>query len=204
MSVASPRRRSRRGEGERLREEILAAASRLLVERGSEDAVSIRAIAEAIGVTPPSIYLHFADKEELFVAICDERFQQLDRLSEEAAAAATGPLDEIRRRGEAYIRFGLDNPEQYRILFVDLQPEGVTAERVEKWACLQHMVDAVQRAMEAGDLVPGDAFVVTLQLWAAVHGLTSLLISKPDFPWPEVDALVQGTLGMCAAGLVPR
>ena len=69
---ASPRRaRARRGEGPRLREEILAAATRLLAETGDEEAVSIRAVAEAVGVTPPSIYLHFADKTELIFAVCE-------------------------------------------------------------------------------------------------------------------------------------
>jgi AcrR family transcriptional regulator len=198
------RRRARRGEGDRLREEILDAAERLLIERGSEDAVSIRAIADAVGVTPPSIYLHFADKEELFVAVCDARFEELDRRSEEAAAGATDPMDEVRRRGEAYIRFGLDNPEQYRILFLDYQPHTNAADQVEKWACLQHMVDAVARAMDAGMITRADPFFVTLQLWAAAHGLTSLLITKPNVPWPPVDELVGGLLDMCGLGLIPR
>src|ERR1700688_3883156 len=96
-ATPAPRRRARRGEGDRLREEILAAAEQLLIDRGSEDAVSIRAIADAVGVTPPSIYLHFADKEELFVAVCDARFEELSRRSAEAAAAATDPMDEVRR-----------------------------------------------------------------------------------------------------------
>jgi len=199
-----PRRRARRGEGDRLREEILGAAERLLMERGSEDAVSIRAIADAVGVTPPSIYLHFADKEELFVAVCDARFEELDRRSEQAAAAATDPMDEVRRRGEAYVRFGLDNPEQYRILFLDHQPHATGADQVEKWACLQHMVEAVARAIDAEMITRADPFLVTLELWAAAHGLTSLLITKPNVPWPPVDVLVTGLLDMCGLGLIPR
>ena len=198
------RRRARRGEGDRLREEILDAAERLLIERGSEDAVSVRAIADAVGVTPPSIYLHFADKEELFVAVCDARFEELDRRSEEAAAGATDPMDEVRRRGEAYIRFGLDNPEQYRILFLNPQPDTKSADQVEKWACLQHMVEAVARAMDTGMIASADPFFVTLELWAAAHGLTSLLITKPNVPWPPIDDLVNGLLDMCGLGLYPR
>ncbi|HEY2430853.1 MAG TPA: TetR/AcrR family transcriptional regulator [Acidimicrobiales bacterium] len=198
------RRRSRRGEGERLREEILAAAQRLLVERGSEEAVSIRAIAAAVGVTPPSIYLHFPDKEELFLAVCDARFTELDDRSEAAARGASDALDEIRRRGEAYIRFGLDHPEQYRILFLDPQPPSMTAGQVEKWACLQHMVDAVQRAMDAGLVQTGDAFLVTLGLWASVHGLVSLLISKPELPWPPVDVVIDHVLDASAFGIAAR
>jgi AcrR family transcriptional regulator len=204
VTTTGKRRRSRRGEGDRLRDEILDAAQRLLIESGSEEAVSIRAIARAVGVTPPSIYLHFPDKEELFVAVCDARFAELDERSEEAARGAIDPIDEIRRRGEAYVRFGLDNPEQYRILFIDRQPRSTTMAQVEKWACLQHMVEAVQRAMDAGLVVPGDAFVVTVGLWASVHGLLSLLISKPDLPWPPLDVLIDHVLDASAFGIVPR
>jgi AcrR family transcriptional regulator len=204
-AVPSPRRsRARRGEGDLLRDEILLAAERLLIERGGEDAVSIRAIADAVGVTPPSIYMHFADKEELFVAVCDGRFQELDRLSQEAAAAATDPIDEIRRRGEAYIRFGLDNPEQYRILFMDPELTDTGQEQVQKWACLQHMVEAVQRAMADGGLVGDDPFLLTVGLWAAVHGLVSLLITKPEVPWPPLDRLIDHVMDTAIAGLVPR
>jgi len=64
------RRRAPRGQGRKLREEILAAAERLLRETGDQEAVSIRAVADAVGVTPPSIYLHFADKTDLIFAIC--------------------------------------------------------------------------------------------------------------------------------------
>jgi AcrR family transcriptional regulator len=176
----------------------------LLIERGSEEAVSIRAIADAVGVTPPSIYLHFADKEELFIAVCDVRFEELDRLSASAAALATDPLDEVRKRGEAYIRFGLDNPEQYRVLFMDRQLAAATSDQVEKWACLVDMVGAVERAMSCGALATDDPFVVTLGLWAVAHGLVSLLITKPGIPWPDPDVMMDHVLSHAVSGLLPH
>ena len=94
------------------------AAERLLVETGDEEAVSIRAVADAVGVTPPSIYLHFADKNELMFAVCERQFERLDREMEGAAAKSDDPLESLRLRGKAYVRFGLENPEQYRILFM--------------------------------------------------------------------------------------
>jgi AcrR family transcriptional regulator len=203
LPAAARRARARRGEGDRLREEIIAAATRLLGQSGSEDAVSIRAIADAVGVTPPSIYLHFADKEELIMAVCVDRFQELDRLMAEVAETATDPLDEVRRRGEAYIRFGLENPEQYRILFM-AHARAAAPEKVQEWAALQHMVEAVQRCLDAGLMVGEDAFVITVGLWAMVHGTTSLLISMPDFPWPPVDEVIDHVLTVAATGLIPR
>src|ERR687888_1511242 len=100
---AQRRRRAPRGQGERLRAEILAAAEHLLVETGDEEAVSIRAVADSVGVTPPSIYLHFADKNELMFAVCERQFERLDRVTEEAAAQSNDPLESLRLRGRAYV-----------------------------------------------------------------------------------------------------
>ena len=112
MSSAPPagRTRARRGEGELLHTQILDAAERLLIETGNEEAVSIRRIAEAVGVTPPSIYLHFADKEELIFAVCERQFEALDRVVEEAVIGIDDPVEELYARGKAYVRFGLEHP----------------------------------------------------------------------------------------------
>src|SRR6266498_1634694 len=117
-SAARARPRARRGEGEKLRDDLLDATERLMIESGRADAVSIRAIADAVGVTPPSIYLHFPDKESLIFAVCERHFETFDSVIERAGASTDDPVESLRRRGRAYIRFGLENPEPYRILFM--------------------------------------------------------------------------------------
>src|SRR5437867_1164946 len=112
------RQRSKRGEGERLRDEIIVAGKRLLMESGNLDAVTVRSVADAVGVSPPSIYLHFADKDELVIAVCESTFEALDDYIEEAAAGIVDVRERLRVRGKAYIEFGLENPEHYRILFM--------------------------------------------------------------------------------------
>jgi AcrR family transcriptional regulator len=207
-SSASPRRaRARRGEGARLREEILAAATRLLAETGDEEAVSIRAVAEAVGVTPPSIYLHFADKTELIFAVCEEQFRQLDAEMAAAEAGVADPLEALRRRGQAYVRFGLRNAEAYRVLFMykDHVPDNVDERHLYRSGTFNHLVEAVQRCLDAGALRPGDPLQIAIGLWVLVHGITSLLLAAPAFPWPAgpeelVDRLVDDHL----QGLVPR
>ena len=204
-STTKPRRkRAPRGQGERLREEILAAAERLLIETGDDEAVSIRAVADAVGVTPPSIYLHFEDKNALIFAVCERQFERLDRVTEEAAAASDDPLESLRLRGKAYVRFGLENPEHYRILFMGkakATPEGFDDERLRVVASFDHLVGAVQRCMDGGEIPHSDAFFVALGMWIAVHGLTSLLIAKPDFPWPGAEDLVDHFCSVHVAGL---
>ena len=205
MKGATTRRaRARRGDGELLRADILAAAERLLIQTGDEGAVSIRAIADAAGVTPPSIYLHFADKTELLGAVCEARFGDFDRYLEDAAAGFDDPLQALWARGRAYVRFGLENPEHYRILFMtrpgaDRPPMGL--DHLPGLAAFQHLVEEVARCMDAGTLAAGDPFLTATGLWSAVHGVTSLLIARPDFPWPDLDTLMAHVLGVQERGL---
>jgi AcrR family transcriptional regulator len=190
---SSPRRtRARRGEGEKLREQILEAAERLLVETGDEEAVTIRAVAETVGVTPPSVYLHFADKDELLFAISERHFAELDRVTQDAAASSEDLMESLALRGRAYIRFGIEHPEQYRILFMrrpSRTPEGFQSERLRNAAAFDHLVEHVSKCVQAG-LIDRDPLLVSLGLWATVHGLTSLLITKPEFPWPDADLII--------------
>ncbi|MGH2673230.1 MAG: TetR/AcrR family transcriptional regulator [Actinomycetota bacterium] len=206
-AAASPRRaRARRGEGDKLREQILEAASRLLVQTGDEDAVSIRAVAEAVGVTPPSIYRHFADKNELIFAICERYFDELDRLTNEGAGGSGDPIESLMLRGRAYVRFGLENPEPYRVIFMRRASDTPLPWQVEKIlnaSAFGNLLGDVRRAIDAG-LIEGDPMLVSISLWSAVHGLTSLLISKPRFPWPEVEVLVDQVARSALYGVVVR
>jgi AcrR family transcriptional regulator len=206
------RPRAKRGQGDLLRAEILDAAGRLLAERGDEDAVSIRMIAGAVGVTPPSIYLHFPDKDALIEAVCEERFKAFDDALEKAATSADDPLAELRARGRAYVRFGLDNPEHYRVLFMAkhdramaldelVNPDGDVGAGARAFG---HLVAAVVRAREAGAIEAPDPVVTAILLWSGFHGIVSLLISEPGFPWPETAVLVEALLDEQERGLVPR
>ncbi|MFL5796963.1 MAG: TetR/AcrR family transcriptional regulator [Actinomycetota bacterium] len=205
---APRRRRAPRGQGELLREEIIEATERLLIEAGDQDAVSIRAVAEAVGVSPPSIYLHFADKIDLIFAVCERHFQRFDEIQEAAAAAAADPVQGLMARGRAYIQFGLENPEQYRILFLTKPtktPESWSFERMVGSVAFEHLVVAVAQCIDYLAIdPPPDPQMVAITLWSMVHGLTSLLLNHPNFPWPDRDALIEHVLTMPIEGLLPR
>jgi AcrR family transcriptional regulator len=202
------RTRAKRGEGERLRAEIIAAATTLLLDTGAANAVSIRAIADAVGVTPPSIYLHFADKTQLLYAVCEEQFRQLDEVIEAAARGATDPKDALQRRARAYVRFGLEHPEAYRILFmqpIDELHDKVNHEQAAGSDSFVHLVGAIEAAMNAGVLPTLDSTRVAIDLWVCVHGVASLLIGVPSFPWvDDADAMVDSVLGAYCEGLAAR
>ena len=206
--MKATRPRARRGEGEKLREEILAAAASLLARTGDEAAVSIRAIAEAVGVSAPSIYRHFADKDALMMAVCEQVFERLDDTLEAAAAGIDDPLEALQARGEAYVRFGLEHTESYRLLFMvqhghrdgdaayDLGAEELAGSRA-----FGHLREAVERVLDAAGLQGADrpdGHAITCAMWTGVHGIVALRISFPDFPWPDV---AQQVALVCDPGL---
>jgi AcrR family transcriptional regulator len=202
--VVRARPRSRRGEGEKLRDDLLDATERLMIETGRADAVSIRAIADAVGVTPPAIYLHFPDKESLILAVCERHYETFDSVIERAGTSTDDPVESLRRRGRAYVRFGLENPEPYRILFMTRtdgahQPDALRGAGARAF---QHLVDAVQRAIDAGAFRRVDPVLAATGVWTAVHGVTSALISMPDFPWPDVESLVDHVCDTQNRGLI--
>jgi AcrR family transcriptional regulator len=197
------RSRARRGEGDRLRNEILVAAEALLIATNDESALSIRAIAAAVGITPPSIYLHFSDRNDLLFEVCERRWRQLEQAMAHAVEGVADPMPRIRARGRAYLRFGIDHPEHYRILMMS-RPDDTPdrfSERLADTAGIEVIAGEVAAAIAAGDLPQQDPFEAACLLWIAVHGMVSLIISKPHFPFPPVDELFEHLAGLSLAGL---
>lgn len=204
------RSRARRGEGARLRDDILEAAERLLLETGDSGSLSIRAIAGAVGVTPPSIYLHFADRNELLFAVCDRRWRQLEAELDAAAADAAGadPVERIVRRGRAYVGWGLRHPEHYRILLMsratEVPPRYADQALVTRRLGFDPLAEDLRAAMTSGALVEADPNEVCFVLFSAVHGLTSLLVTNPRFDLPPVERLVDQLIDTLLLGLRRR
>lgn len=210
--VAPIRTRARRGEGDRLREEILEAVGALLDETNDESAVSIRAIAERVGVSAPSIYRHFEDKEALLNAVCADVFAQLQFGIAAAVAEAGDPVDALARAGRCYIDFGLEHPEHYRLVFMrPVTRQWIPVTRDELMQGLAPAGLPETDPVFGGDALAGsqafkalhdlvtdvlaqipkrqrpDDFAATTTFWMTVHGITSLRITKPDFTWPTLD-----------------
>lgn len=207
MVGGTTRIRAKPGEGGLLREEILRAAEDLVVEAGSEQALTLRAVARRAGVTTPSVYLHFTDKEELLEAVCLRAWDQLGAHVGEAVEGEGDPFVVLARRGRAYARFALGHTVQYRVLM--MRTITATGAPPAAAACFQHFERAVADCVEAG-VLHGSPRALAVGLWSALHGCVSLLIAQPSFPWPEgVDALIDRTLlmsglGTALASRIPR
>ncbi len=147
---ADRRRRAPRGSGEQLRDEILDAATELLLETGHAKAVSIRSVAQRVGVTPPSIYLHFADKDALLDAVCARYFEKLDEEMQRATVGQTTTLDVLRAQGQAYVQFALETPELYRIATMSEGRPGSDVDIALNSSAFTHMRATVQALMDEG------------------------------------------------------
>lgn len=200
--TTSRRKRASRGSGEQLRAEIVAATKGLLAESANSDAVSIRMVADAVGVTAPSIYLHFADKDALIEAVVSDVFAELDVAMTAAGATVEHPLGKLRAYGLAYVRFAVEHPEHYRVATMERCPtEGTPGhlDNVLADAAFVHFMQTVSACMDAGIFAGDDPLPITLQLWATAHGIASLMIAKPFLPWGDVEAAADRVL--CAAAL---
>lgn len=143
--------------------------------------------------------------------VCREQFRKLDEHLQAATAGVQDPIEAMRACGRAYIDFGLSNAEGYRVLFMGRWDPGDKGEPAGpgeiELAAFVHLVENVERGMRLGRIAPGDPKLVALGLWATAHGITSLLISHPGFPWPPdrpamLDrVLAQGLEGVLAQRL---
>ena len=161
--------------------------------------MSIRAVARAVGVTPPSIYLHFADKEQLIRAVCEDTFRALDDFIEARVAGIADPLEQLAERGRAYVDFGVEHPEHYRVLFMGKARQ--SHEEALAASGFAHLLENVQRCIDAGQLDAGrDPVLAAAGLWAVVHGVTSMAVAVPDLP-VDRHALLEHLLDVQAGGL---
>lgn len=203
------RHRARKGEGTRLRQQIIAAAHQLLLERGSVAAVSIRDVAERVGVTPPAIYLHFEDKERLFYECCRQGFELFAARLVPVLSSGGSPIERIKRIGEEYVAFGLDHPQQYRVLFGGSVPSGVSESDLPNdpgHQVLAGLVALVAEAAAAGEIRPElEPTATAAALWGVVHGAVHVILIRREapavVPVPDESSIVTTALAMAINGV---
>jgi AcrR family transcriptional regulator len=187
-----------RRERERIdtRDRILAAAREMFAKEGVEG-VTMRAIANRIEYTPTALYHHFPNKQALLTELCERDYESLARHFRDQPAPAD-PIARLYAIGEAYLRFAIEFPSQYRFMFMTVLPElkhadgYVEASRndPERNAYVS-LRNACADAIGAGLLRPeyADADQVAQIHWSTIHGLVSLPIVKHSqgfVPWKDL------------------
>jgi AcrR family transcriptional regulator len=171
-----------------LRAALIAEGLRLLAERDVES-LSLREIARGAGVSATSVYRHFPDKTALLTALAMEGLAQLGTAQKAASDAAGGGTAGFAATGRAYVRFALDNPALFRLVFASPVLTSARADgtlRSEADSLLQ--ANAAALAAKEG----GEAAVQAVQAWALVHGLAMLML---DGQVPVDDALIDKAIG---------
>lgn len=189
-----------------MRDEIIDAATELLLETGQAKAVSIRLVAERVGVTPPSIYLHFADKDALLDAVCARYFEKLDEQMQ-LVADQPSSIEVLRAQGLAYVRFARETPELYRIATMSEGRPGSDVDLMLNSSAFRHLRTSVETLIAEGVYPAGDATEMALDLWTAAHGVAAMLVAKPYLPWGDAEEFTDRVLravclGQIVAGLI--
>ncbi len=191
-----------------LRRALLDAALDLL--RRGED-VGLREVARRAGVSHTAPYRHFTDKNALLAAVAEEGFLALTASLRAAdAKAGRDPLDRYYAATTAYVRFAVDHPAHYRVMFGAHAPdvyESVTpsllAAGQEAFGVLISMIEEMQRA---GLIRPGNPLEIAVALWSLEHGLAMLELDGhvAILPSSTVDARARLVHRLILEGLAPR
>ena len=203
---AAPTRRKRnpRGQGTRLREEIIQATSVLLERTANEDAVTLRAIAREIGIASPSINSHFADRMEILDAVIAREVTALYDMLAEAVATQSEPVERLLAAVHAYYHYGVTRPSRYRLLLgrrflPDWSEDRQMTETLQvTGATFQMMTGLLQDVIDGGLSTSTDAYNTAVSLWVIVHGAIALPASITSFPWPDMEQVLDTAIARVA------
>jgi AcrR family transcriptional regulator len=155
--------------------ERIATEARLLLERDGPEGVTIRRVAQAVGLTAMAIYRHYPSREAMLARVVDDVFAEL-------AAAWSAP-----KRGSArarllgafagYLDYALDHPRLYDYAFAAPRPDARRFPHdfeARRSPTLNLVADALRQGMQEGRFRRRDPWSIALSLWALSHGLLSL------------------------------
>ena len=181
---------SRRYHHGDLRNAVIDAGLQLLASRPLDE-LGLREVAREVGVSATAIYRHFADKQALKTALAQAGLDQLARAQQAASAQAGGGMAGFLASGLAYVRFAVDQPVLFRLVFSHAQPDDLLDKAPDRMSealrCLRQDIEAL--------LPPGrpaaDHKAAALHAWALVHGLALLVLDRQI---PDDQALIEQVL----------
>lgn len=188
---------------EEFRREILDAAREIFIHDGY-DGFSMRKLADRIDYSPTTIYLYFKNKDDLLFAICEEFFTNFFAELNRIRSVSQNPVETLRRACLYLIEFGLENPNQYKLIFFTKSVYGTREEWVEKESMARNTYfvfkDIVQDCINVGKLRDIDADVIADTFSMASHGVIAKNLHCANFSKERsdivartlVDALLRG------------
>jgi AcrR family transcriptional regulator len=158
----------------------MGIADRKAREKEELKVLTIRNIAESIDYSVGTVYVYFKDKSAILHALHTQGFRQLGGQFAVLNSVAN-PMERLRAMGSVYIRFALENPEMYDLMFSAKAPmeflTGVDEEWKEGIAAFEALRLTVEQCMAAGHFAGHNPDPLTFMIWSLVHGMCSLEIS---------------------------
>jgi AcrR family transcriptional regulator len=184
----------------------LVAHATDILRRDGPDALTLRAVARAAGVSQAAPYRHFPDRRALIAAVAEQGFRSLQQAMTEAVGKTEGRLA-LKQVAVAYVRFALDHPAEYRIMFgaelaatADLPSLRETSRSV-----LGFVTHGIARLQGSGLVGPGDPALMAVATWSMLHGLVTLSLDGHTAGLGlSADALVDEATRIMMFGMAPR
>lgn len=200
MGILERKERNR----ENLRQAILDASEELFVQEGFKN-VSMRKIAAKIEYSPTTIYLYFKDKSEIFGCLLEQYYAKLFDILQNIQDNNTDPLVCIQKGMRVYTEFGLSNPNYYKLAFMltpEIKAKDYLDQKLVSTKAFLTLRSNVEQCIQLKIFSQKDVDLTTQILWCMNHGITSLLLSNPNFPWVDKDILMDEYIKSTINGLL--
>jgi len=181
--------------------EILLAARELFLREGPAH-FTMRKLASAVGCAPGTLYLYFKDKNDLIADLVEESFEHLMN-DLKRPRPELNPLEFLREIMHAYIDFGLANPNHYHFAFMLRRTKSLEKIRPRPHRSFELLLDTVKACIDQQLIRQFDYDLVAKGIWTGIHGVTSLMITIPNFPWGDKSSVIDHVVDSLIEGLNP-
>ena len=192
-------------EIETFRKTIMTAAARI-VGRDGLGQLSMRGLADSLGLTAGALYRYYPSKQDLLLAFFADSLAELRRRFDQIHRSADDPLAAIRSMMIAYARFGLEDRDRFRMIFLE-NDQGITAPVTEDEQAMRpyrQLTEQVTRANAMGLIVSTNTERTTQIIWGGVHGLVTLSSTFDNLDFGNADQLVGEMIDLLISGLRPQ
>jgi AcrR family transcriptional regulator len=186
-----------------LREKLLETAAEMVAEGGVRS-VTMRALAQRIGVSRSAPYRHFSDKAALLAAVAEEGYKNLRQFIRKTSQnEQQAPLMRLQNMGQAYVQFAIEHPTHYRLMFGEEAPNleeypTLCVVSDKTWEDLKMLVELCQ---QENTITPGDSYLLSYAIWAIWHGVASLIIDRQIYDNTEISQLIAMTFQVMLEGI---
>jgi len=204
MASTQPSSNGRQGAG--LSRELIVAMAREMIEAEGLGELSLRRLADRLGVTATALYKHVESKSDLLRSVAAGEFERFARHLEGGASPAL-PLDRLRWFARSYVDFARESPRLYPVLFLfppNVEAGETTGELPSATDAFRYGLEPIRDAMDAGELEDRDPLLAGLTMWTAMHGAAEVALMGMGLGREREDQLIESLIECVIAGLRPK